>query len=422
MMILLKHATVVNKDGMQQSDVLIDEGVIKLLAPNIEYPSAEIIDCDGKLVFPGFIDMHCHLRDPGQTHKEDIESGSLAALAGGFTTVCCMPNTVPPLDNPAMVGYVREKSGKAGNADVFPVGCITRGQKGVELCEYGKMKQAGAIAVSDDGVPVASGAVMLNALKYAKTFNIPLLSHSEDKSISAGGVVNDGDNATICGLRGIPRSAESAAVARDVLLAEEAGARIHICHVSTAESVDIIRAAKARGVQVTCETCPHYFAATDDEILSYNTNAKINPPLREEADVEAIVEGIKDGTIDVIATDHAPHGFDEKNVEFDYAPFGTVGLETAFSLAYTYLVLTDTIKPSDLCRLMSYEPSRILGLTDRGRIEQGARADIVIIDPDAEYVVDAAEFKSKGKNSLFDGWRLNGKITQVIVKGELKAL
>lgn len=421
-MILLKNATVVNKDGMQQTDVLIEDGMIKLLTPNIECLGAEIIDCEGKLVFPGFIDMHCHLRDPGQTHKEDINSGGKAALAGGFTTVCCMPNTTPPLDNPAMVTYVRERSRSCDNADVLPIGCITRGQKGVDLCEYGKMKEAGAIAVSDDGVPVGSGAVMLNALKYAKTFGLPLLSHSEDKSISAGGVVNDGDNATICGLRGIPRSAESAAIARDVLLAEEAGARIHICHVSTAESVDIIRAAKARGVQVTCETCPHYIAATDSEILNYNTNAKINPPLREQSDVDAIIEGIKDGTIDVIATDHAPHHFDEKNVEFDYAPFGTVGLETAFSVAYTYLVLTDTIKPSDLCRLMSYAPAKILGLSDRGKIEQGARADIVIIDPDAEYVVEASELKSKSKNSLFDGWKLNGKITQVIVKGEVKQL
>ncbi len=421
-MVLLKNATVVNKDGMQQTDVLIEDGIIKLLTPNIECFGAEIIDCDGKLVFPGFIDMHCHLRDPGQTHKEDICTGGRAALAGGFTTVCCMPNTTPPIDNPAAVTYVRERSRVCGNADVFPIGCITRGQKGAELCEYGKMKESGAIAVSDDGVPVGSGAVMLNALKYAKTFDIPLLSHSEDKSISAGGVVNDGDNATISGLRGIPRSAESAAIARDVLLAEEAGARIHICHVSTAESVDVIRAAKARGVQVTCETCPHYISATDSEILNYNTNAKINPPLREQSDVDAIVEGIKDGTIDVIATDHAPHHFDEKNVEFDYAPFGTVGLETAFSVAYTYLVLTDTIKPSDLCRLMSYTPAKILGLSDRGRIEQGARADIVIIDPDAEYVVEASELKSKSKNSLFDGWKLNGKITNVIVKGELKAL
>lgn len=421
-MILLKHATVVNSDGMQETDVLIDGGTITLVTPNIECFGAETIDCEGKLVFPGFIDMHCHLREPGQTHKEDIASGSSAALAGGFTTVCCMPNTKPPVDSPAAVAYIRQRSAECANADVFPIGCITSGQKGETLCEFGKMKAAGAIAVSDDGVPVASGAVMLNALKYAKTFGLPLLSHSEDKSISGNGVVNAGENATVSGLRPIPRAAESAAVARDVLLAEEAGAAIHICHVSTAESVDIIRNAKRRGVRVTCETCPHYFSATDDEILSYNTNAKINPPLRAAEDVDAVIEGIVDGTVDVIATDHAPHHFDEKNVEFDYAPFGTVGLETAFSLAYTRLVLTDTIKPSDLCRLMSAMPAHILGLTDRGRIAQGARADIAIIDPDACYTVDASKFRSKGKNSLFDGWKLNGRITDVIVNGEHKPL
>lgn len=416
-MILLRKATIVNQSGMQYADVLIDGEIITRIAPNIECIGAQVIDCDGKLAFSGFIDMHCHLRDPGQTHKEDIESGSAAALAGGFTTICCMPNTTPPLDTPAHIGYVIGRSRECDNAEVLPIGCITRGQKGEELCEYGKMKSAGAIAVSDDGMPVKNGAVMLNALLYAKTFELPLFSHSEDKSISGNGVVNAGENATAAGLRAIPKSAESAAVARDVLLAEEAGAVIHICHVSTAESVEIIRAAKNRGVAVTCETCPHYFSATDDEILSYNTNAKINPPLRSAEDVEAVIEGICDGTIDVIATDHAPHSFDEKNVEFDYAPFGTVGFETAFALAYTRLVLTDKIKPTDLCRLMSAKPAQILGLSDRGRIEVGARADIAIVDPDAEYIVDAAEFKSKSKNSLFDGWRLSGKITDVIVKG-----
>ncbi len=421
-MILLKNATVVNADGMREADVLIDDGMITHVAPNIECFGAEIIDCDGKFVFPGFIDMHCHLREPGQTHKEDIESGTRAALAGGFTTVCCMPNTTPPLDTPAMMRYVRERSDACGNAEVFPIGCITRGQKGAELCEYGKMKAAGAVAVSDDGLPVASGSVMLNALKYAKTFGLTVLSHSEDKSISGAGVVNAGENATVSGLRGIPKTAESAGIARDVLLAEESGARLHVCHVSTAESIDIIRQAKKRGVAVTCETCPHYFAATDDEILSYNTNAKINPPLRSSDDVDAVIEGIADGTVDVIATDHAPHHADEKNREFDYAPFGTVGLETAFSVAYTRLVITEAISPTDLCRLMSYAPSNILGLTDRGRIEAGARADIVVVDPDAEYTVDARDFKSKGKNSLFDGWRLNGKIIDVFVKGERKTI
>jgi len=421
-MILLRHATVVNSDGMQETDVLIDGGKITHVTPNIECFGAEVIDCEGKLVFPGFIDMHCHLRDPGQTHKEDIKTGSRAAVAGGFTTVCCMPNTTPPLDNPAMMQYVRRRSEECGNADVYPIGCLTRGQKGAELCEYGLMKKSGAIALSDDGLPVNSGGVMLNALKYAKTFNLTVLSHSEDKSISGSGVVNDGENATASGLRGIPKSAESAGIARDVLLAEDAGAKLHVCHVSTAQSVDIIRQAKKRGVLVTCETCPHYFAATDDEILSYNTNAKINPPLRSSDDVDAIIEGIADGTIDVIATDHAPHAFDEKNVEFDYAPFGTVGLETAFAVAYTRLVLTETIKPTDLCRMMSAAPAEILGLNDRGRIQVGMRADIVVIDPDAEYTVDALTFKSKSKNSLFDGWRLSGRIIDVYVKGERKSL
>lgn len=421
-MILLKNATVVNSVGMQQTDVLIEGDKITRIAQGMEKLGADIIDCDGKLVFPGFIDMHCHLREPGQTHKEDIRSGSRAALAGGFTTVCCMPNTTPPVDNAALVSYVKKRSAECNNAEVLPVACITRGQHGKELTEFGKLKAAGAIAVSDDGLPVNSGAVMLNALKYARTFGLTLLSHSEDKSISGSGVVNEGENATASGLRGIPKAAESAAIARDVLLAEEAGASIHICHVSTAESVDIIRRAKKRGVKVTCETCPHYFAATDDEILSYNTNAKINPPLRGESDAEAIIEGIKDGTIDVIATDHAPHHFDEKNKEFDYAPFGTVGLETAFAVAYTRLVLTDAIKLSDLCRLMSSAPADILGLSDRGRIEVGARADIAIVDPDDEYTVDTSLFKSKAKNSLFEGWRLSGSVSCTIVKGEKKIL
>ncbi|MCM1367728.1 MAG: dihydroorotase [Roseburia sp.] len=406
---------------MAKSDVLIDGGIISRVAPDIVSVEAEVIDCENKLVFPGFIDMHCHLREPGQTHKEDIASGSAAAVAGGYTAVCCMPNTVPPLDNGAAVAYVRSRSAACANAEVYPIGCITRGQKGAELCEYGKMKSLGAVAVSDDGVPVSDGGVMLNALKYAKTFGLTVLSHSEDKSISGSGVVNEGENATVSGLRAIPRAAESAAVARDVLLAEEADAKIHICHVSTAASVDIIRRAKARGVKVTCETCPHYFAATDDEILSYNTNAKINPPLRSQADVDAIIDGIADGTIDAIATDHAPHHRDEKNREFDYAPFGTVGLETAFSVAYTYLVLPDVIKLSDLCRLMSTAPAAILGL-EGGKIAAGERADITVVDPDAEYTVDASAFRSKGKNSLFDGWRLNGRVEKVFVKGELKTV
>ncbi len=418
-MILLKDATVVNHNGIAEQDVLIDGDTIVEVGKNLQAGDARAIDCYGKLVFPGFVDMHCHLREPGQTHKEDINSGSMAAVCGGYTAVCCMPNTTPPIDDPMAVRYIRERSEECNNAAVYPIGCITRGQCGKELCDYGAMKEQGAIALSDDGLPVSDGAVMLNALKYAKTFGLTVISHSEDKSISGSGVVNDGENATAAGLRGIPRTAESAGIARDVLLAEEAGAKLHVAHVSTLESIDIIRLAKKRGADITCETCPHYFAATDDEILSYNTNAKINPPLRTEADVDAIIAALADGTIDVIATDHAPHHRDEKNREFDYAPFGTVGLETAFSVAYTKLVVTEQLKLTDLCRLMSYNPSKILGLNG-GEIKAGVRADIAIIDPDAEYTVDPTTFRSKGKNSLFDGWRLKGRIIKVFVGGEEK--
>lgn len=422
-MIILKDGTVVNADSIVKADVVIDDGVIKSVERDAEVygADAEVIDCYGKLIFPGFIDMHCHLRDPGQTYKEDIESGSMAALAGGYTAVCCMPNTKPPIDNAALVSYVRTKSAEVGGAEVYPIGCITRGMEGKELCEYGMMKAAGVVAISDDGLPVQNGAVMLNALKYAKTFGLTVISHSEDKTISGNGVVNEGENATASGLRGIPRSAESAAIAREVLLAEEAEASIHIAHVSTAQSVDIIRNAKKRGVKVTCETCPHYFSATDDEILSYNTNAKINPPLRTDDDVEAIIAGLTDGTIDVIATDHAPHHADEKNREFDFAPFGTVGLETAFPLAYTKLVMNDILSLSDVARLMSKAPAEILGLPG-GEIKAGARADIAVIDPDEEYTVDPQAFKSKGKNTLFDGWRLKGRVIKVFVGGAEKEI
>ena len=387
-MILLKDATVVNADSMKESDVLIDGDRIVRVEKNISEPSAQTLDCYGKLVFPGFIDMHCHLRDPGQTHKETLETGMRSAVAGGYSAVCCMPNTEPAIDCAPLCEYIVNRSRALGGARIFPIGSITRGRAGKELAEFGAMQSAGAVAVSDDGAPVDSGAVMLNALKYARTFDLPVIAHSEDRSISGDGVVN----------------------------AEEAGARLHIAHVSTAESVDIIRSAKRRGARITCETCPHYFAATDDEILSYNTNAKINPPLRTQADADAIIQGIADGTIDVIATDHAPHSRDEKNKEFDYAPFGTVGLETAFSVAYTYLVATEAIKPTDLCRLMSATPARILGI-EGGAIKTGARADITVVDPDAEYTVDASSFRSKSRNSLFDGWRLKGRVTNVFIGG-----
>lgn len=415
--LLIKNGNIVTDKGVNLSDILINEGRITKIAPNIN-SSAEVFDADGMLIFPGFIDMHTHLREPGLEYKEDIESGTRAAINGGFTAVCCMPNTKPPLDNSALIRYVLMRSSEADNATVYPIGCITKGQGGKELADMALMRQAGAIGFSDDGMPVSNGAVMRNAMLYCKSFGGIIISHSEDKSISLDGVVNEGKNALTAGLKGIPSSAESAAIARDILLAEETGARLHICHVSTAASVDIIRAAKARGVNVTAETCPHYICATDDEILEYNTNAKINPPLRTSKDIEALIKGIKDGTIDVIATDHAPHSADEKNSEFDNAPFGTVGLETAFAVCCTFLLNEGHINEYELARLLSENPARILGI-EGGKIAEGAVADLAIVDPLRGFTVNSSTFASKGKNSLFEGWELHGKVVQTVKRGRL---
>ena len=308
---------------------------------------------------------------------------------------------------------------EADFARVYPIGCITKGQKGEELAEMAKMKEAGIVAVSDDGHPVMNSGVMRNAMEYAKTFNLLILDHAEDSDVSGDGVVNEGVHSTIAGLRGINRAAEEIGIARDIVLAEALDARVHICHVSTAGGVELIREAKARNVKVTCETCPQYFSATDEEILSYNTNAKINPPLREESDCDAITEGLKDGTIDAIATDHAPHSADEKNREFDLAPFGTVGFETALSLAYTYLVDTGDLGITDIVRLMSHNPAKLLGLP-MVHIRPGSMADIVVFDPTVSRTVKASELVSRGKNCLYDGWILKGRVTDTIVGGAIK--
>jgi dihydroorotase len=416
---LIKNGTVVLPDKVEKSDVLIENNTISKIAQHIDCQADKVIDATGLTVLAGFVDMHCHLREPGQEYKEDIASGSRSALRGGFTAVCCMPNTVPPVDTAPFVRYVKSRGEEAGNCKVYPIGAITKGQKGQELAEMGLMKQAGAMAFSDDGVPVENGGIMALALEYADTFGTLVISHCEDKSIAGDGVVNEGYNATIAGLRGISRAAEEAQVARDILLAEAKNARIHIAHVSTRGSVELVRQAKRRGVRVTCETCPHYFSATDAEILNYNTNAKINPPLRTPDDVEAIIEGLADGTIDAIATDHAPHHLDEKKQEFDLAPNGTVGFETAFALAYTQLVKSKHLTLNQLSRLMSHNPATIMGIGN-GTIAQGELADLVLLDLNAEYVVDASKFASKARNSLFDGWKLAGVVKQVMVEGQLK--
>ncbi len=421
MSILIKNGYVVKEDCMEKCDVLVEGRRIVAIEPSMECYADSVINAEGLTVMAGFVDMHCHLREPGFEYKEDITTGTKAALQGGFTSVACMPNTSPVVDNPALVLYVKNRAFEEDNAKVYPIAAVTKGQKGKELTEMGCLLEAGAIAFSDDGLPVSDGNTMRLALEYAKTFGGLIISHCEDKSIAGEGVVNEGFNSTIAGLKGINRVAEEAMVARDILLAEALDARVHIAHVSTEGSVELVRQAKKRGVKVTCETCPHYFSATDDEILSFNTYAKINPPLREGDDVQAIIQGLKDGTIDAIATDHAPHHEDEKNVEFNYAPNGSVGLETAFAIAYTYLVEPGYLEISELSRLMSRNPSEILGIGG-GRLAVGETADITIVNLNKTYEIDNTKFVSKAKNSVFNGWKVTGTVEHVIVDGQEKEI
>lgn len=412
---LIKNATVAGK----KADILLENGIISEVSEKITDNDATVIEAEGLTALPAFVDMHTHLREPGFEKKETIESGTAAAVAGGYASVCCMPNTKPVTDNPYIVKYIKDRAAEAGRCKVYPIGAITKGLAGKELAEMGKMKSAGIIAVSDDGNPVESGNVMRLALEYAQDFDILVISHCEDKSLLDGGVANDGVNATLAGLKGITRVAEEAMVAREILLAEALNTKVHIAHVSTVNGVELIRAAKARGVKVTAETCPHYFAATDDLIRNYDTAAKVNPPLREERDRLAIIAGLKDGTLDAIATDHAPHHFSDKEVEFNLAANGISGLETAFSLAYTYLVDKGELTLSELSRLMTARPAEILGI-EAGRTEKGAVADLVLVDLNEKWTVDKNKFLSKGKNTPFDGREVKGRVKYTFVSGELK--
>lgn len=420
MKILIKNGSVLYKGKIREGDVLVSDGRIKKIAANIDVKADKVIDAIGLTVLPAFIDMHTHLRDPGFEHKEDIFSGGRAAVAGGYAAVCCMPNTDPPVDNVPLVSYVVNKAKAADQARVYPICAISKGLKGEELAELGLMREAGAVAASDDGNPVVSAGLMRTALEYAKTADILLISHCEERSLSEGGSVNEGYNATIAGLKGIPRAAEEVMTARELILAEELNTRVHIAHVSTAGAVQLIREAKARGVRVTCEACPHHFAATDDMILDYNTSAKINPPLREKRDIKAVMQGLADGTIDVIATDHAPHNRGVKNVEFASAAFGTTGLETAFALGYTYLVKSNVLDLAALSALMSKRPAEILGITDTGELLEGNRADIAIVDLKCIWTVDKDKMFSKSKNTLFDKWDLTGRVRYTLVDGDVK--
>lgn len=419
MRVLIKNGHVVDSKTKRNEkiDILIDKGKIIEIGTELNHSNVDLIDAEGKYVLPGFVDAHCHLRDPGFEYKEDIESGTKSAAKGGFTSIACMPNTNPVIDNKTVINYIINKAKSEGYVNVYPIGAITKGQQGNELAEIGELKFAGAVAISDDGKAVSSSSLMKKALQYASMFDITVISHCEDHELSEEGVMNEGYNSTIMGLKGIPRAAEEIVVSRDLILAQYTNLPVHIAHVSTALSVDLIRNAKRRGVKVTAETCPHYFVLTDDACTNFNTFAKVNPPLRTENDVQAIKEGLKDGTIDIIATDHAPHHFDEKNVEFNCAAFGFVGFETAIPLAITHLIKPGIITMETLVEKMCVNPSNILGL-NKGTLEVGRTADIAIIDINKEYTVDIQKFESKSKNSPFDGYKLFGSVDYAIVNGK----
>jgi len=418
MNILIKKGHVIDPANKvdEKLDLLVSDGKIAKLgkAGSLPADQAQVIDAAGKLVVPGLIDMHVHLREPGFEYKETIATGMAAAKAGGFTSVCCMPNTNPVNDNRSVTEFILSQAAKEPHARVYPIGAITKGSKGEELSEMGELHASGCIAVSDDGKPVMSAALMRRAMEYSIIFDMLIVSHCEDSSLSGKGVMNEGAVSTELGLRGIPAAAEDVMTARDIALAELTGCRLHIAHVSTAGSVQMVREAKARGVKVTAETCPHYFTLTEEAVRGYNTLAKMNPPLRTAKDVAAIKAGLKDGTIDVIATDHAPHAADEKSGEFDAAPFGIVGLETALGLALT-LVGEGVLSMVELVKRMSTAPGRII--KKGGTLSIGADADITIIDPDVEWTVDASALKSKSKNTPYGGWKLKGKAVQTIVGG-----
>jgi dihydroorotase len=400
-------------------DLLVADGKVQASGRDLGRPDdALVVEAVGKVVAPGLIDLHVHLREPGQEDLETVATGAMAAAAGGFSAVCAMPNTDPVTDNQAAVGFIVSQAQRAAKARVYPIGAVSLGQKGQHLAEFGELVGAGAVAVSDDGKPVASSHLMRTALEYARTFGIPVADHCEEPTLAAGGAMHEGLVSTRLGLKGIPAAAEEIMVARDILLAELTGGHVHLCHMSTRGSVELIRRAKEKGLRVTAEACPHHFTLTHEACEGYNTNAKMNPPLREPEDREAIRQALRDGTIDVICTDHAPHHYDAKEREFDDAPHGIIGLETALGLAVTELVDTGLLSLFDLVNRMSAMPARIFNLPG-GTLAPGASADVVVLDPTAAWTVRPEEFFSKSRNTPFAGRRLKGRAETTIVRGQV---
>lgn len=418
---LIKNGIVVepSKGVEARMDLLIENGKVVQMAEEIGIEAdMQVIDASGKHVFPGLVDIHVHLREPGFEHKETIQTGTKAAAKGGFTGVCCMPNTDPVADNASVIRYIQHRAAEEGFTKVFPIGAITKKLEGKEISEIGMLKEAGVVALSDDGGTVMNSGVMRRAMEYVKPFNLTFISHCEDRNLVDEGMVNEGLASTIAGLPGFPSAAEEIIISRDILLAELTGAKLHIAHVTTRGGVELIRQAKAKGLPVTAEVTPHHLALNEQDVLSYDTNFKVNPPLRSTDDVAALIEGVQDGTIDIIATDHAPHAIQEKLMEFKYAPFGIAGIETALPVIYTTLVKDGKLSLIDMVKMMSSKPAELLDLP-AGKLAEGEDADLVIVDLEREMEVTVEDLVGKGKNNPFIGWKLSGWPVMTLVNGEV---